>query len=102
VAPDGDVDDGAAGTHRRDGGAEHGVDTRALERHVRTRAAGQVADGVRHVDLGRVEHLVGAGTGSLGLADGGRLDDLVSKGFKELIDNKEENVKILVTPKDLV
>jgi len=30
------------------------------------------------------------------------LDDLVGKGFRELIDNKEENVKILVTPKDLV
>ena len=30
------------------------------------------------------------------------LDDLVSKGFTELIENKEENVKILVTPKDLV
>mgnify|MGYP001152288434 CR=1 FL=1 len=29
-------------------------------------------------------------------------DDLVGKGFRELIDNKEENVKILVTPKDLV
>jgi (R,R)-butanediol dehydrogenase / meso-butanediol dehydrogenase / diacetyl reductase len=29
------------------------------------------------------------------------LDDLVGKGFRELIDNKEENVKILVTPKDL-
>jgi (R,R)-butanediol dehydrogenase/meso-butanediol dehydrogenase/diacetyl reductase len=29
------------------------------------------------------------------------LDDLVSKGFRELIDNKEENVKILVSPKDL-
>ena len=27
------------------------------------------------------------------------LDDLVSKGFRELIDNKEENVKILVSPK---
>jgi len=30
------------------------------------------------------------------------LDDLVGKGFRELIDNKEENVKILVTPKDLL
>ena len=30
------------------------------------------------------------------------LDDIVGKGFRELIDNKEENVKILVTPKDLV
>ena len=30
------------------------------------------------------------------------LDDLVGTGFRELIDNKEENVKILVTPKDLV
>jgi (R,R)-butanediol dehydrogenase / meso-butanediol dehydrogenase / diacetyl reductase len=29
------------------------------------------------------------------------LDDLVSKGFRELIDNKEENVKILVSPRDL-
>ena len=29
------------------------------------------------------------------------LDDLVSKGFRELIDNKEENVKILVSPKDI-
>lgn len=29
------------------------------------------------------------------------LDDLVSGGFRELIDNKEENVKILVSPKDL-
>ena len=27
------------------------------------------------------------------------LDDLVSDGFRELIDNKEENVKILVSPK---
>ena len=29
------------------------------------------------------------------------LDDLVSKGFRELIDNKEENVKILVSPREL-
>ena len=29
------------------------------------------------------------------------LDDLVSRGFRELIDNKEENVKILVSPKGL-
>jgi (R,R)-butanediol dehydrogenase/meso-butanediol dehydrogenase/diacetyl reductase len=29
------------------------------------------------------------------------LDDLVKGGFRELIDNKEENVKILVSPKDL-
>jgi (R,R)-butanediol dehydrogenase / meso-butanediol dehydrogenase / diacetyl reductase len=29
------------------------------------------------------------------------LDDLVTGGFRELIDNKEENVKILVSPKDL-
>jgi (R,R)-butanediol dehydrogenase/meso-butanediol dehydrogenase/diacetyl reductase len=29
------------------------------------------------------------------------LDDLVSKGFRELIDNKEENVKILVSPRGL-
>lgn len=29
------------------------------------------------------------------------LDDLVSGGFRELIDNKEENVKILVSPKSL-
>jgi (R,R)-butanediol dehydrogenase/meso-butanediol dehydrogenase/diacetyl reductase len=29
------------------------------------------------------------------------LDDLVDKGFSELIDNKEENVKVLVSPKDL-
>jgi (R,R)-butanediol dehydrogenase/meso-butanediol dehydrogenase/diacetyl reductase len=30
------------------------------------------------------------------------LDDLVKGGFRELIDNKEENVKILVSPKDVV
>ena len=29
------------------------------------------------------------------------LDDLVGKGFRELIDNKEENVKILVSPRGL-
>jgi (R,R)-butanediol dehydrogenase/meso-butanediol dehydrogenase/diacetyl reductase len=29
------------------------------------------------------------------------LPDLVDGGFRELIDNKEENVKILVSPKDL-
>ena len=29
------------------------------------------------------------------------LDDLVTGGFRELIDNKEENVKILVSPRDL-
>jgi (R,R)-butanediol dehydrogenase/meso-butanediol dehydrogenase/diacetyl reductase len=29
------------------------------------------------------------------------LDDLVGKGFRELIDNKEENVKILVSPRSL-
>jgi (R,R)-butanediol dehydrogenase/meso-butanediol dehydrogenase/diacetyl reductase len=29
------------------------------------------------------------------------LDDLVSGGFRQLIDNKEENVKILVSPKTL-
>jgi (R,R)-butanediol dehydrogenase/meso-butanediol dehydrogenase/diacetyl reductase len=28
------------------------------------------------------------------------LDDLVTRGFRELIDNKEENVKILVSPKE--
>ena len=27
------------------------------------------------------------------------LEDVVSKGFTELIDNKDEHVKILVTPK---
>jgi (R,R)-butanediol dehydrogenase / meso-butanediol dehydrogenase / diacetyl reductase len=26
------------------------------------------------------------------------LDDIVGRGFRELIDNKEENVKILVRP----
>jgi (R,R)-butanediol dehydrogenase/meso-butanediol dehydrogenase/diacetyl reductase len=26
------------------------------------------------------------------------LDDIVDKGFRELVDNKEENVKILVRP----
>lgn len=30
------------------------------------------------------------------------LDDIVAKGFDELIGNKEENVKILVSPKDLL
>jgi len=30
------------------------------------------------------------------------LDDLVEGGFRELIDNKEENVKILVSPKDVL
>ncbi|MHA6794135.1 2,3-butanediol dehydrogenase [Pseudonocardia bannensis] len=30
------------------------------------------------------------------------LDDLVPGGFRELIDNKEENVKILVSPKDVL
>jgi threonine dehydrogenase-like Zn-dependent dehydrogenase len=34
-------------------------------------------------------------TGRIGLAD------LVDRGFRELIDNKEENVKILVSPKEL-
>ena len=29
------------------------------------------------------------------------LENLVKGGFRELIDNKEENVKILVSPKDL-
>ena len=29
------------------------------------------------------------------------LDDLVSKGFRERIDNKEDNVKILVSPRGL-
>jgi (R,R)-butanediol dehydrogenase/meso-butanediol dehydrogenase/diacetyl reductase len=29
------------------------------------------------------------------------LDDLVDRGFRELIDNKEQNVKILVSPKEL-
>jgi (R,R)-butanediol dehydrogenase/meso-butanediol dehydrogenase/diacetyl reductase len=28
------------------------------------------------------------------------LDDLIKRGFRELIDNKEENVKILVSPKE--
>jgi hypothetical protein len=27
------------------------------------------------------------------------LEDVVTKGFKELIENKDEHVKILVTPK---
>jgi (R,R)-butanediol dehydrogenase / meso-butanediol dehydrogenase / diacetyl reductase len=27
------------------------------------------------------------------------LDDIVEQGFRELIDNKEENVKILVQPR---
>jgi (R,R)-butanediol dehydrogenase/meso-butanediol dehydrogenase/diacetyl reductase len=30
------------------------------------------------------------------------LDDIVTGGFRELIDNKEENVKILVSPKDVI
>jgi (R,R)-butanediol dehydrogenase/meso-butanediol dehydrogenase/diacetyl reductase len=30
------------------------------------------------------------------------LEDLVKDGFRELIDNKEENVKILVSPKDVL
>ena len=30
------------------------------------------------------------------------LDDLVDGGFRELIDNKEENVKILVSPKEVL
>jgi len=30
------------------------------------------------------------------------LDDLVEGGFQELIDNKEENVKILVSPKEVL
>jgi (R,R)-butanediol dehydrogenase / meso-butanediol dehydrogenase / diacetyl reductase len=30
------------------------------------------------------------------------LDDLVTGGFRELIDNKEENVKILVSPKEVL
>jgi (R,R)-butanediol dehydrogenase/meso-butanediol dehydrogenase/diacetyl reductase len=30
------------------------------------------------------------------------LEDLVKGGFRELIDNKEENVKILVSPKDVL
>ncbi|MCE3549921.1 2,3-butanediol dehydrogenase [Pseudonocardia sp. RS11V-5] len=30
------------------------------------------------------------------------LEDIVSGGFRELIDNKEENVKILVSPKELL
>ena len=30
------------------------------------------------------------------------LDDLVEGGFRELIDNKEENVKILVSPRDVL
>jgi (R,R)-butanediol dehydrogenase/meso-butanediol dehydrogenase/diacetyl reductase len=29
------------------------------------------------------------------------LDDLVTEGFRQLIDNKEENVKILVSPKEI-
>ena len=40
--------------------AEHRVDAGALERDVRARAAGEVADRVGHVRLGRVEHHVGA------------------------------------------
>jgi (R,R)-butanediol dehydrogenase/meso-butanediol dehydrogenase/diacetyl reductase len=30
------------------------------------------------------------------------LEDIVSGGFRELIDNKEENVKILVSPKEVL
>lgn len=31
-----------------------------------------------------------------------RLDDLVAGGFRQLIDNKEENVKILVSPTEML
>ena len=32
------------------------------------------------------------------ITGGIRLDDIVKKGFRELIDNKEGNVKVLVQP----
>ena len=49
VAPDRHVHDRAAGAHRPDRRAEHGVDARALERDVGARATGEVADRVGHV-----------------------------------------------------
>jgi hypothetical protein len=45
-------------------------------------------------------HLVGKLAGYEKLVTGRiRLDDIVEKGFKQLINNKDQHIKILVTPR---
>ena len=61
MAPDGDVDDGAARPDGPDRGGERGVDAGAFEGDVRSCPTGEIANGGGRVIGCRVEHDLGAG-----------------------------------------
>jgi hypothetical protein len=50
--------------------------------------------------LAFADHLIGKLAGYEKLVTGRiKLDDIVEKGFKQLINNKDQHIKILVTPR---